>query len=260
MQKKRQADLLRNFTFTLVTNRMLAISEAVGDFGQVELILDRRAGGGYLVVVLLDVRASVARVSWQLGLIDAESWRRVVQVRWWMVVPVCVILFVSIIDLFSVVVDTIVMPIDQRLWQIVFVARQGRSQNGRRNFQGWRWRWQGQILVATVVFMNVAELCRRGFWLKDAWRRRRREKLGVIELFHFLDALKWFLLGTRKIFVDPRFQHCGDDVRSILPELRVLCVDVQAVDGLFKQVSGFMTVCVNCCTSKTTSKIKSNRK
>lgn len=75
MRKKRQADLLRNFTFTLVTNRMLAISESVGDFGQVEFILDRRpdGGGGYLVVVLLDVRATVSGVSRQLGLIDAES-------------------------------------------------------------------------------------------------------------------------------------------------------------------------------------------
>lgn len=76
MRKKRQADLLRNFTFTLVTNRMLAISEAVGNFGQVEFILDRRSGGGdggYFVVVLLDVRATVAGVSRQLGLIDAES-------------------------------------------------------------------------------------------------------------------------------------------------------------------------------------------
>lgn len=60
-----------------------------------------------------------------------------------MAVAVCVILFVPIIDLFSVVVDIIVMPIDRRLRQIVFVARQGRGQNGRRDFEGRRWRWQG---------------------------------------------------------------------------------------------------------------------
>lgn len=163
-----------------------------------------------------------------------------------MVVPVCVILFVPIIDLFSVVVDIIVMPIDRRLWQIVFVARQGRGQNGRWDFEGRRWRWQGQVLVTTVKLMNVAELRRRVLRLKDAWWRGWRKELGVVELFHFFDALERFLLGARKIFVDPGFQHCGDDVRSVFPELRVLSVDVEPVYGLFKQVSGFLTVFVNC--------------
>lgn len=94
--------------------------------------------------------------------------------------------------------------------------------------------------------MNVSELCRRVLRLNDARWRWRRKELGIVELFHLLDGLERFLLGARKMLVDPRFQHRGDDVRSVLPELRVLCVDVETIDGLFKQVSGFLTFFVNC--------------
>lgn len=71
--RKKQADLLRNFTFTLVTNRMLTISETVGDFCYVEFFLDRRHSRWYLIVIFLNVRATVSGVSRQFRLIDAES-------------------------------------------------------------------------------------------------------------------------------------------------------------------------------------------
>lgn len=79
--RREHAYVPRDFTFTLITNRMFTVGQAIGNFRHIHLFLLYDRCRRRLIVILLDIRAAISCVSRQFWLIDTERRWGIVRVR-----------------------------------------------------------------------------------------------------------------------------------------------------------------------------------